>query len=86
MRQTQHNWQHVCSRNSILHHSTSTHHTVHCVLYCHLRTCASSRQYFGDQVGFYLAYLNALTCWLVAPTVTSTFLLWALRRTGATGA
>lgn len=48
------------------------------------------RHYFGDQVGFYLAYLNALTCWLLAPAAASSFLLWALgasavNRTGERG-
>jgi hypothetical protein len=41
-----------------------------------------ARYYFGDQVGFYLAYLNALTCWLLAPAAASSFLLWALGPTG----
>lgn len=40
------------------------------------------RHYFGDQVGFYLAYLNALTCWLLAPAAASSFLIWALGGTG----
>jgi hypothetical protein len=40
------------------------------------------RQYFGDQVGFYLAYLNALTCWLLAPAAASSFLMWALGAAG----
>jgi hypothetical protein len=27
-------------------------------------------------VGFYLAYMNALACWLIVPAVFGTFLLW----------
>lgn len=39
------------------------------------------RRYFGDQVGFYLAYLNALCCWLMAPAAVNAYLLWALAGT-----
>jgi hypothetical protein len=43
---------------------------------------STPRQYFGNQVGFYLAYLNALTCWLLAPAATSGLFLWTLGNTG----
>lgn len=36
------------------------------------------RLYYGDQVGFYLAYLNALSCWLLAPAAVGSYLMWAL--------
>jgi hypothetical protein len=44
------------------------------------------RHYFGDQVGLHLAFLNALTCWLLAPAAASSVLLWALGGLDRTGA
>lgn len=36
------------------------------------------RAYFGNHVGFYLAFLNSMTVWLMAPAVVSIYLTWAL--------
>ncbi len=40
------------------------------------------RNYFGDQVGFYAAFLNSLVTWLMAAAVVAAYLAVAMHATG----
>lgn len=42
-------------------------------------SCVFHRWYFGNHVGFYLSFLNAMTVWLLAPAVVSLYLSLAVR-------
>lgn len=45
----------------------------------------SPRNYFGEEVGYYVAFLNALLMWLLPPALVSTWLAYALRNQRAPG-
>jgi hypothetical protein len=37
------------------------------------------RNYFGEEVGYYVAFLNALLLWLLPPALVSAWLAYTLR-------